>query len=1269
MELDSLEGRLIIEKVVLRNFKSYAGEKVIGPFHKSLTSVVGPNGSGKSNLLESLLFAFGKRARKMRLKKLSELIHHSHSYPNLTEASVEVYFLNILDTETGFTAVPGSALVLSRIVRKNNTSEYRLDGRSSSYEEVTNTLKHRGIDLEHNRFLILQGEVEQIAMMKPRAPPGDDNKSGLLEYLEEIIGTDQYVPNIEKAEKELEALGDDVAAKKMRYEEAKKLMDQLEGPMKEALAYVELEKESFDFRALKYRLEHFARVRLSEEVEGGISEQDECLVELEGRFNRKRKENEEVINEYERKARMGKDAQKAHDRLVKELKELIDYDTTQLEEVKQTKTALQLNEKEKETTAKRFQELSRDIEEFEKKIPASHEHLEAIKSQRIEKEQEFHAKNLEVQQITETLQKQKTAIDHEIKPIKRELAQAKGERDSKAQKITLLNQDIQSGDNEKQKIQDTLGEISVQLQEKIREHEESKAVYNNQSSDLQASQRQIEDIVREIDINEKTLREHQQKISTFEREEKKMFENKGRLSEILRAKMEKRLTGVHGRLGDLGEINQVYDTAVSSAFGQLDSLVVETVKEANEVFEFAREKNLGKINVICLEKTRVDQRRMNTFQSPDPKAVRLFDQIRFSDDKFKVPFYSVFQDTLFTDTMEDARRLAFGERRQKVVTKDGNIINPTGEMRGFAQPLRGKMKLLGTRPSSANIDGNIAETKKEAKRITDILETLKKDKNKIESAMVNRKINDRQAIQRLKLLENEISSINDRIRPLKDRLETVSSRSIHEMQSEIQRLQTVVEKSDRTMSKLDQLLSQKSKQISEIDIQIDEAAGSDFKTLRQAYKKLQEDEERFEKECSKAEATLTQRRKDIDKNRNKLQEIEAEREGLASRYEGLLKIRSDNKQRAEVLAADIKKKSEDLEEQQKLMKSLQEQQDCLRKEFDEITRSRDEVKAKKKELISQLKAIEVEIQRWQTKIEGISKDYSDLMKDYEELLRGIEVDQMNLASIEHQAKKTRAQERSLLRKPADWEPDSEELEQMFPKLAAIEAIEKAIEAELAASRPNLKVIEDYKARLEEKRQKEEGLNEAKLQETELKILYTDYKNKRLTEFTRGFREISNKLREMYQLLTRGGDAELELADSTDPFSEGIVFTVRPPSKSWKKMANLSGGEKTLSSLALVFALHHYKPNSLYVMDEVDAALDFQNVSVIAGYIKSQTKNAQFIVVSLRYQMFEVADQLVGIYKTKDVSQSLCICPFSLKEIQTPNPIISQTLDNIAARAN
>ncbi|MES1912138.1 MAG: Structural maintenance of chromosomes protein 4 [Cercozoa sp. M6MM] len=139
-----------------------------------------------------------------------------------------------------------------------------------------------------------------------------------------------------------------------------------------------------------------------------------------------------------------------------------------------------------------------------------------------------------------------------------------------------------------------------------------------------------------------------------------------------------------------------------------------------------------------------------------------------------------------------------------------------------------------------------------------------------------------------------------------------------------------------------------------------------------------------------------------------------------------------------------------------------------------------------------------------------------------------------------------------------------------------------------------------------------------------------------------------KLKEMYQTLTLGGDAELELVDSTDPFSEGVQFSVRPPKKSWKNIGNLSGGEKTLSSLALIFALHQYSPTRLYVMDEIDAALDFKNVSIVANYIKQKTQDAQFIIISLRENMFELANRLVGIYKTFNTTKTVAIDPHSFR---------------------
>ena len=120
---------------------------------------------------------------------------------------------------------------------------------------------------------------------------------------------------------------------------------------------------------------------------------------------------------------------------------------------------------------------------------------------------------------------------------------------------------------------------------------------------------------------------------------------------------------------------------------------------------------------------------------------------------------------------------------------------------------------------------------------------------------------------------------------------------------------------------------------------------------------------------------------------------------------------------------------------------------------------------------------------------------------------------------------------------------------------------------------------------------------------EVKAKSEEVRKRRIDEFFKGLLFISDKLKEMYRMLSFDGDAHLELVDSFDPYSEGVTFNVRPPRKTWRNIINLSGGEKTLASMALIFALHQFKPSPLYVMDEIDAALDFRNVSIIGNYIK------------------------------------------------------------------
>ena len=160
-------------------------------------------------------------------------------------------------------------------------------------------------------------------------------------------------------------------------------------------------------------------------------------------------------------------------------------------------------------------------------------------------------------------------------------------------------------------------------------------------------------------------------------------------------------------------------------------------------------------------------------------------------------------------------------------------------------------------------------------------------------------------------------------------------------------------------------------------------------------------------------------------------------------------------------------------------------------------------------------------------------------------------------------------------------------------VASIAALE---EKTSNASSIDLSVIAEYRRRCNDLASRTADLNTALSARDGAKTRLVDLRSLRLSQFMAGFTTISSHLKSMYQLITLGGNAELELVDSLDPFSEGILFSVMPPKKSWKNIGNLSGGEKTLSSLALVFALHVYRPTPLYVMDEIDAALDFRNVS-------------------------------------------------------------------------
>jgi len=281
---------------VLENFKSYAGTKTIGPFHKCFSAVVGPNGSGKSNVIDAMLFVFGKRAKKLRLNKVSELIHSSDACRSNPpgHAKVSVHLHEIIDTGDGdddYEVVPGTGVVVSRVAKRDNSSQYQIDGRNATFGMVSEYLGSRGIDLDNNRFLILQGEVEMISMMPPKGK-ADGNDEGLLEYLEDIIGSNKYVERANLAAARVEQLGEVRQERLNRVKAAEKEKDSLLGAKAEAESLVNKDREVRRKRNVLYQL-HAMHARREgetaseerEELGGRLDEERASLAEADSRVS------------------------------------------------------------------------------------------------------------------------------------------------------------------------------------------------------------------------------------------------------------------------------------------------------------------------------------------------------------------------------------------------------------------------------------------------------------------------------------------------------------------------------------------------------------------------------------------------------------------------------------------------------------------------------------------------------------------------------------------------------------------------------------------------------------------------------------------------------------------------------------------------------------------------------------------------------------------------------------------------------------------------
>ncbi|KAJ9564038.1 hypothetical protein OSB04_000004 [Centaurea solstitialis] len=1214
--------RLFIKEMVMKNFKSYAGEQRVGPFHKSFSAVVGPNGSGKSNVIDAMLFVFGKRAKQMRLNKVSELIHNSTNHQSLNSARVSVHFQEIIDLDDGnYEVVPGSDFVIAREAFRDNSSKYYINGRDSKFTEVTNKLKGKGVDLDNNRFLILQGEVEQISLMKPKAQGPHDE--GFLEYLEDIIGTNKYLEKIDEASKQLESLNEKRSGVVQMVKLADKERESLESVKNEAEDYMlkELSLLKWQEKAVKLaseendtKMEEIQKTRSS--LEENLSAEREKIQESKKAL----KELETLHNKYmKRQEELDAGLRKCKD----EFKDFERQDVKHREDLKHVKQKIKKMDEKAEKDSAKITDITRQSEESANLIPKLEEEIPKLQKKLLDEDKILEEITESSKVETEAFRTEVAKVRAELKPWEKQLIEHQGKLEVASTEKKLLSEKHEAGCAAYVDAQAQLNDIQRKIETKTSSVKDMQTKLEKNKVESSKARKVEQECLKEQETLMPLEQAARQKVAELKSVMETERNHGSVLKAILQAKASNAIKGIYGRMGDLGAIDGKYDVAVSTACSGLDYIVVETTAAAQACVDMLRKNNLGVATFMILEKQVDHMSRMKEKVSTPEGVPRLFDLIKVQDERMKLAFFAAMGNTVVAKDIDQATRIAYGGNKEfrRVVTLDGALFEKSGTMSGGGnKPRGGKM---GTSIRATSVSGEaIAEAENELAQLTDRLSSIRQQISEVVRQYRDLEKTATHLEMELAKSQKEIESLNSQHEYLSKQLGSLKA-AAEPSKAELSRLKElakVISEEESEISRLTEGSKQLKEKVLELQGKIENAGGERLKSQKAKVNKIQNHGDQPTQSSNRDGSEVVEKTNKWDRGIK-----EREREACCTK-EKLLNTFKVIEEKAFKVQDDYKKTEELIDQHKDVLGNAKAEYEKLKKSVDELRASEVDADYKLQDMLKMFKELESKAKGYRKKVEDLNNALSKHMEQIKKDLVDPEKLQATLGD--------------------------ESLSKGCDLKRALETV-ALLEAQMKEMNPNLDSISDYRKKVSVYNERVEELNSVTNERDETKRQYDEWRKKRqayffslLDEFMAGFNTISLKLKEMYQMITLGGDAELELVDSLDPFSEGVVFSVRPPKKSWKNIANLSGGEKTLSSLALVFALHHYKPTPLYVMDEIDAALDFKNVSIVGHYVKDRTKDAQFIIISLRNNMFELADRLVGIYKTDNCTKSITINPGS-----------------------
>ncbi|KAJ4374034.1 Structural maintenance of chromosomes protein 1 [Neocucurbitaria cava] len=1265
-------GKLL--RLEIYNFKSYRGRHTLLFGDSYFTSIIGPNGSGKSNSMDAISFVLGVKSSQLRSDKLKDMVYrgrvirearinadgtategdgdangnsNGHSNGDSQENGASQSSSQRNDPQNAWVKAVFEDDVeqtheWQRTITSSGASEYRINNRLVTQKQYNEALEEHSILVKARNFLVFQGDVEKIATMAP---------DKLTEQVERISGSLEKKADYDRLKAESEAATEDNA----------KHLHERRGINGELKTYQEQKAEADEYQkklaerdeavVTKTLWKLFLYQQVMEKARNKIASHQEELKEHKRSVDKYHQKHEQ---ERQAEAKIKRDVSKT-DRNVKAKEKEIEDASNELAPIEEK---IRLSKETQRKYESRIEGLRKQRDSEKEQVQKCQKNLDQVQKAEKKWEDDFKAaaqrqgRELSEQDLQEynQLRSDVTKRTHgdqmQIDKLKREV-------DTDRDHVRNLQQSVDSHEKAMEKLTVDIAQLEERQQEckaEVKELEKARVAKQQELDKLRSDRRQLEMQYQE---RNQMLQEAMKQLSIIEgsrRESKKQAEARKTIDRLrTRLGPEK----VHGRYRDLiSPKQQKYRKAMGRVLGpQMETVIVDTEATAKECIQYLKQERIGIMTFDPLDSIQI--------KAVDPQMKGMHKGMRLAIDcinyepKHERAMTAACGSTMICDTEKIAKELRYERRVEaKAVTLDGRVIGKGGTQTG------GELER----------DDDLTEQSWDERSY----QTLVDQVHRYEKELANLPKLDRTHTKEQDL-QVELLDLQDQILRAQEEAKSLG-RNIDS--SELRGVRPNYEKQAQRLQNREDELKSYQNTVDQINDQVFAAF-----CQRLGYDSIRD----YEAQQGSVQQEAAEKRLEFTTQRSKLQFMKKQLESSHRGVEERLKAAED----------EIKRKTADISELEDKREELQSASDVLQAELETLQEKRKELESKLAERAAAVKEARRTLDQRNEKVKHVLKDVDEedakiktSATNRYNTLKECRVNEIRLPLASDSSPLTSLPMTDMPRPDADAmdvdeDPDStqiqpaevddygievdfEELdEEMRTELLeileneddqdervqdqALTSLKEAeakltdhitrLETDINKATPNMRAAERLAATQTRLESIDQQFAETRKRAAAAKKAFEEVKQKRHDLFMKAFNHISENIGGTYKDLTKspqfplGGQAYLDMEDSTEPYLAGLKYHAMPPLKRFRDMEHLSGGEKTIAALALLFAIHSYQPSPFFVLDEVDAALDNVNVSRVAKYVREHASpGMQFIVISLKAGFFQESETLVGVMR-------------------------------------